>query len=425
MVGHLFSRADILKPVDNGRWDIIEVKSGTSVKDINIEDAAFQKYCWEQAGIPINRCYIICINNNYVKHGAIIPEDFFVINDITEKVAVNSESLADKIHSLLDVISSPRCPETSIGQHCSDPYPCALTPDCWEGLPEHNIFTLYYGGNKSYELYASGIYDIADIPADTKLNDKQRIQFNCIVNGDTHIDRDAIQGFLANLIYPLHYLDFETFSTAVPLFDGTRPYQNIPFQFSLHIQPEPGAVASHHEYLASPGIDPRPALLESLHQYIGPEGNVIAYNKSFEARVLSELGDAFPVYAEWTQNIIERLVDLIVPFRDFSYYHPSQMGSASLKKVLPALTGITYDNLAIGKGDDASLSFLEYAFGNAPPDNPEQLRKDLLIYCKQDTEGMVYIINKLADMIREPVQYTLFPENNASIKKYSTRRKHK
>jgi hypothetical protein len=267
--------------------------------------------------------------------------------------------------------------------------------NCWAELPEHNVFTLYYGGKKSCELYDRGIVEIADIPKTYKLNDKQQIQLSCVAYDIVQIDKEEIKEFLGGLEYPLYLHDFETFSTVIPVYDGTRPYQNIPFQFSLHIQENPGGKLQHHGYLAEGKDDPRPGLLAALHNKIGDAGSIVAYNKSFEENVLKDLASAFPEYSEWINGILPGFVDLLVPFRSFNYYNPLQHGSASIKKVLPAITGSGYEGMAIAKGDDASLAFLDMAYGNLTDEEKSQIRNNLLEYCGLDTEAMARIINEL------------------------------
>lgn len=399
LCGQIYSRADILNPAGEDEWDIIEVKSSTSLREVNYHDVAFQKLCWEDSGVRIRKCFLTFINNQYVRNGEVNPKDLFTIQEISDEVAAASEGMWNRIAEMLSVVGSPRCPEADIGPHCSNPYPCPLT-ECWEGLPEHSVFTLYYGGNKSHELYCSGILDITQIPAGYKLNDKQRIQCACVVSGRPYVDKGAIRQFLAKLEYPLYFLDFETFGTAIPLFDGTKPYQNIPFQFSLHVQEKPGSEPRHFSFLAEGRQDPRPELVASLSRLIGSNGSVVAYNKTFEEGVLRSLGDAFPDYADWIESVISRLVDLIVPFRSFHYYHPSQKGSASLKSVLPAVTGQSYENMTIASGDDASLAFLTITFAEVPADEAARVRKELLAYCKMDTEGMVRIVERLKEIAR-------------------------
>ena len=395
--GQIYSRADILNPVNDDEWDIIEVKSSTSVKEVNYYDVSFQKLCWEDAGLKIRKCFLACINNQYIRNGEVDPAELFTIHDISDEVAEASEGTRDRVMQMLEVIGNTRCPEVAIGPQCSNPYDCPLT-ECWSGLPEHSVFTLYRGGKKSHELYCSGVFDIIGIPAGYKLNDKQRIQCQSVASKMPYIDKDMIRQFIALLEYPLYYLDFETFATAIPLFDGTKPYQNIPFQFSLHVQEVPGGEPGHFSFLAEGRRDPRPELVASLSRLIGSKGSIVAYNKSFEEGVLKDLGNAFPEYAGWVEDVLARLVDLIIPFRNFSYYHPSQKGSASLKSVLPAVTGLSYDGMPIANGSDASLAFLTNSFEDVPKDEVARVREELLAYCKMDTEGMVSIVNRLADL---------------------------
>jgi hypothetical protein len=212
------------------------------------------------------------------------------------------------------------------------------------------------------------------------------------------VDADAIRTFLGTLTYPAYYLDFETFNTAVPLFDGTRPYQNIPFQYSVHVVDRPGSMPWPSSFLASGPEDPRPALLRQLRDALGDRGAVVVYNKSFEDSVLENLGTAFPEYGDWTQAIRSRLADLLVPFRQFHYYHPQQKGSASIKSVLPALTGRGYEDMDIGKGDEASLAYLNMTYGTMTEAERAKTRADLEKYCGLDTEGMIWIVRRLEEV---------------------------
>jgi hypothetical protein len=199
--GQIYSRADILNPVNKDEWDLIEVKSSTSVKEVNLHDVSFQKLCWEDGGVKIRRCFLAFINNQYIKKGEIDPRDFFIIQDISDEVAAAAEGIRDRISQMLGVLSDPTCPEVVIGPQCNNPYACALT-ECWESLPEHNVFTLYYGGKKSYDLYCNGVIEISDIPASYKLNDKQRIQCACVVNAKPYIDSASLKQFLSSLHIP-------------------------------------------------------------------------------------------------------------------------------------------------------------------------------------------------------------------------------
>ena len=401
LAGKLYSRVDILSPADEEGWNIIEVKSSTSVKDVHINDVAFQRYCCNQSGLNIRKCYLVLINNQYVKDGEIDPEGLFNIHDVTGQVEESSVGIPDRIDDILEVINQETCPEMIIGPHCREPYPCSLT-ECWDPLPEHNIFTLYYGGMRAFEMYNSGIITVGEIPDDYKLNDKQRIQKSCLLSGEPHLDREAIREFLSSLDYPRYYLDFETIGPAVPLFDGTRPYQNIPFQFSLHVVKDEFAQPEHFSFLAAGTDDPRPALLFELQKALGNSGSIIAYNKGFEEGILRDLAQAFPKYSDWVTQVCDRLTDLLIPFRSFHYYNPLQKGSASLKAVLPAITGKGYEGLDIADGQLASISFLSATFGDMPEAERNKIREDLEKYCGRDTEGMIWIVDKLKEIQSNP-----------------------
>jgi len=397
LVRNLYARVDVLDPVGEDEWDIIEVKSSTKVKDMNIHDAAFQRYCCQQAGLEIRKCFLAHINNQYIRQGEIDPQQLFTVVDITDDIADVSDSVPDRVNDMFETIAAYRCPDIGIGKHCSDPYECALS-DCWDFLPEHSVFQLYYSGQKSFELLKDGVLTIDEIPDDFKLSDKQQIQKECVISGQPHIDRMAIRGFLASLRYPLCYLDFETFNPGVPMFDGTRPYQQVPFQFSLHVVENENAKPEHYSFLTDGVDDPRPEFLKRLREALPNKGSVVVYNAGFEKGILSDLGDAFPENADWIEGVVTRMADLLAPFRNFHYYHPAQRGSASLKAVLPALTGRGYNELDISDGDQASIAFQQVTYGDAPQELRNRVRADLEEYCGRDTEGMIWIVERLRDL---------------------------
>jgi hypothetical protein len=392
-----FSRLDILKPVGDGSWDIYEVKGSTSVKDINIHDVSFQRHCARKAGLDIRKCFLVHINNRYVKNGEINVHQLFNVVDITEQVLAVADDVEDRSREMWATIDLPECPDIGIGPHCSDPYDCPVTW-CRESLPEHNIFNLHRGGKKCFDMFNQGIFFVKDIPDSIKLSASQQIQKTCEINGEPFIDKETLHDFLDSLQYPLYYLDFETFSPAVPIYDGTRPYQRVPFQFSLHIVSRPGAKPQHYGFLADENSDPRPAFLSELKQRLGDSGNIIVYNQSFEKGVLQEQGEAFPDYSSWVEATCQRVVDLYRPFQKFSYYHPLQQGSTSVKKVLPALTGKGYNNLDIAKGDVASLAYFNLVNGIYDFEAKQKIRQDLETYCSLDTEGMIWIMDRLREL---------------------------
>ncbi|MDO8577755.1 MAG: DUF2779 domain-containing protein [Dehalococcoidales bacterium] len=393
----IYSRLDILDPVGKDEWDIVEVKSSTKVKDENIHDISFQRRCCERSGLKIRNCHLVHINNQYIRHGNVEPGGLFTLEDVTDKVIDASTGIEDRIREMFKVILQPEPPSVTIGSRCSEPYDCPVK-SCWGGLPEYNVFQLYRGGKKCAELYARGVQSLQAIPEDYNLNAQQRIQRTCAISRQPYFNAKAIDRFLSTLKYPLYYMDFETISLVIPLYDGTRPYQRMPFQFSLHVVAAPGQAPVHYSYLAEGDGDPRPQFLAELREHLGVAGSIVTYNGAFEKGVLTELGEAFLGFQDWVAATNVRVVDLLIPFREFSYYHPEQKGSASIKHVLPALTGRGYEGLDIAKGDDASLAFLQILSGEISADAMLKIREDLLKYCSLDTEAMILIIARLTSL---------------------------
>ncbi len=397
--GRIYSRIDILNPANEDEWDIIEVKSSTSVKEINLHDVSFQKLCCKRAGLKIRNCKLAYINNQYVKNGEVDPNELFILEDISTQVEEVSEGIEERVQSMLDLISDKTCSENGIGKHCLTPYECMLRQICWGFLPENSVFDLRGGKTKQFSLYEQGILYIKDIPDDIRLSRQQQIQKECVITGNTHVENDEIQQFLERLEYPLYYLDFETIGPAIPIYDGTRPYQTIPFQFSLHIVEYDESEPVHHSFLAEGTDDPRPQLLRELQEVLGSEGSIIAYNSGFEEGVLRELVEAFPEYLDWFEGILVRIVDLLMPFSNFHYYNASQKDTASLKRVLPAITGKGYEEMGIGAGMDASIAYERITYGDATQEEISKVRTDLEKYCALDTEGMIWIVDKLRKLL--------------------------
>ena len=394
-----YARIDILNPVDGDAWDIIEVKSSTSVKGVYLEDVAFQAHVCTAAGLNIRRCHVLHINSNYVRQGDVEPQQLFTQVDVTRQISTLSAKLEERITEFARVIGAAAHPVVNIGPHCNSPYACPLTHRCWAFLPEHNVMTLTRGTKRGFQLVAQGITAITDIPTDTaRLSKAQGIQQRAIVANAPQIDSAQINAFLARLQYPLHYLDFETMGSAVPLFDGARPFEQIPFQFSLHIVRYLGAEPLHHSFLAEGRDDPRPRFMAALTESIGPAGSLIAYNAPFERGVLAGCANVLPQHAAWVQSLQPRIIDLLEPFRKFHCYHPAQHGSASIKAVLPAFTGKDYSHLAIGEGGTASLEFVRVTFTDVSAEERAKVRRHLEEYCQLDTLAMVWLADKLHEL---------------------------
>ena len=400
LINRIYSRADILEPTKQG-WNIIEVKSSTEVKEVNIQDVAFQKYVYEKAGLKIDKCFLVHINNQYVRKGELNPFELFTKEDISINVAEEIKLVPERVKWMLDVIDSKE-PNIKINEFCNKPYECAMKKECWAFLPKENsVFDLYRGGKKSWELFKEGIYAIKDIPTSYKLNDKQQIQLECEKTKQIHINEKTIKEFIESLKYPLYFLDFETYSTAIPLYDGLKPYSQIPFQFSIHKIDEKGK-KTHYSFIASGKKDPRKKFINAIKRKVGTKGSIIVYNQVFEQGRLKEIGEFFPEEKIIVSKIIDRMVDLLIPFRNFDYYDRKQEGSASIKYVLPALTDMTYKGMEIANGTQASIKYAYITHGNikgnkASKEDAKKVRDDLKKYCALDTEAMIQILEKLKE----------------------------
>ena len=391
-----YSKIDILKKVDgSGTWDLIEVKSSTGVKDYHIDDMALQRHAFSGAGYRIRESILMHINNSYVRSGNLDLQDLFTLEDCTAIVEERLAEVGSTVEELIKVINSRIEPEIEIGGHCTRPFECDFTPYCWDHVPDYSVYNVF-DGSKLGALLEENILNIADVPADFDLTDRQSIEIKASKENLIQRDITAIKGFLEQLEYPLYYLDYETISPAVPLFDNSSPYETIPFQFSLHVQSKKGGDLKHTEFLHTGKDDPRPHFLEALVEACREQGSVVVYNQSFESGVNNKLALNFPAYGGHLEKINDRMVDLLVPFRSRHLYHPAMEGSASLKSVLPAFVpDLTYDGLAIANGEIASITYNRCIRGLVPEEEKPQIFQDLREYCKLDTLAEVRLVDIL------------------------------
>jgi hypothetical protein len=388
-------RADILRKANDG-WELYEVKSASDAKPHFPADVAIQYFVLTGSGIPLHRAFLVHIDTGYVRRGEIVLQELFAVEEVTDIVRGKQSAIPAEIDRMREVLAAGR-PAIDIGPHCTNPYECDFIDHCWRHIPEHSIFDLKGRGVDKWDLYRKGIVRMDDVPLEA-LNSAQRMQAKFYRNRGQHVDLEAIREFLEGLSFPLCFLDFETCDSPIPPFDGTRPYQQIPFLFSLHRQDSPDGLLSHSEFLAPPGIDPRNELTERLLAAI-PEGAcVLAYNKTFEARVLKDLAERFPAHRERLLAIAEGMLDLMVPFRRRDIYDWRMDGSYSLKNVLPVLVPqLSYKGMAIQEGKEASLAYL--ALEKVESDQERRkAEEDLRAYCRQDTLGMVKLLEKMREI---------------------------
>jgi CRISPR/Cas system-associated exonuclease Cas4 (RecB family) len=386
--------ADVLVHGESG-WRLIEVKSTTGAKPEHAWDVAVQACVLRQTGLELEEAALLHLNRGYVRQGELDYQALFSETSLLKEANELQREVERWIAECQATLASGEVPEVPIGPQCHDPVDCDFIGYCWKNVPTPSVFDVSYIGKKAYDLYDQGIVRIEDIPADQALDKRSAFHVEAEKLGETIVKPDELRAFLLDLHYPLYYLDFETFALPVPPYDGLSPYHNVPFQYSLYVQAEPGRPLRHHGYLAEAGIDPRREFLEQLLEDTAGDGDIIVYHRPFERGVLTALAGAFPDRAEAIESRIGRLVDLLDPFRKRQYWHPKMGGSNSLKHVLPVFAPeLSYEALEVENGEQAMDAFLRLA-DEGDPERVEALRHSLWEYCKLDTLAMVRILDGL------------------------------
>ncbi len=399
-----FCSVDILKKNKN-KYEIYEVKSSTEVKDVYIEDASYQYYVLTKLGYLVEKVCIVYINNQYVRRKKLDLKKLFKIEDITFLAKEKIPQIEENIKEIQEYMEDKTEREEPIDLHCMAPYECPYFSYCTRDLEKPNIFSIYgMQQNTKFSMYKNGIYTYKDLLKEN-LNGKylQQIDFE-LNNRKPMIEKDKVQEFLDTLTYPLYFLDFETFSHAIPEYEGEKPYEKIPFQYSLHYIEEKGQELKHKEFLGEAGQDPRRSLAEQLVTDIPMNICTLAYNMSFEKSVIKSLSELYPDLQEHLMNIHDNIKDLMIPFRNRVYYVKEMQGSYSIKYVLPALfpddPSLNYHNLEeIHNGGEAMNAFANMS--ELSKEEQESLRYHLLKYCELDTYAMVKIYEKLQEVVQE------------------------
>ena len=381
-------RADVMIPDGDG-WRLIEVKASTSVKDYHVLDCAIQDWVLRSAGINITSIALAHIDNTFVYAGDGNYDGLLLENDLTHEVRILEPRVLELLQTARDAVNGPM-PDIRVGKQCNQPYECQFQDYCWPTDTRYPITGL--GGNKAKlaEHVALGARDILDVDENSITAPTQQRIYNVTCKGEAEI-LDGAREELEALPYPRYYLDFETIAPGVPFWEGTRPYQKLPIQWSCHIEEEGGEIR-HEEFLDLSGKPPMRALTEKMITCLGSDGPVLMYT-TYERSVIQGLADMFPDLADSLDKIINRLYDLH-PIVKANYYHPKMLGSWSIKAVLPCIAPqMSYSQLeGINEGTGASDGFIEAINPETDMLRKLELEEQLLRYCRFDTEAMLEIV---------------------------------
>lgn len=403
----LYCAVDILKKSEYG-WDIYEVKSSTHDDEpVYMADIAYQKYVLKQCGVNVTGTYLVCLNNEYVFDGTLDIHQLFKITDVAPAVFIEESRIELIIEEAKEILASSEEPDIDLSMSCNKPYPCSFWKYCSKHIPNPSVFNLYrMPFKKKLEYYEEGLLTYGDLQRSGKIsNEKQLRQIqHFLEDKGTYIEKENIQSFLDTLSYPLYFLDFETMQPVIPIYVSTKPYAQIPFQYSLHYIEKEGGELKHKEFLAESGTDPRRTLAEQLCADIPMGVCVTAYNKAFECTRLKELAELYPDLADHLLNIEANIVDLLVPFQSGYYYNRAMGGSFSIKSVLPAIfpndSALDYHNLeGVHNGSEAMTLFPKIK--DMSVEEQEIARKNLLKYCELDTFAMVKVWQELVRVVNE------------------------
>ena len=392
----VFVRVDILQRRRDQRWRLIEVKSTTAVKDHHLDDVAIQHRVVTRSGLDLAASCLAHVNREYVYEGGPIDvHRFFKIKTLTRQVERLQPEIAIQLRSEFRVLTMPVAPRIAAGRQCSHPITCEFFDHCNPPLPEDHVLRLpRIHASTVAKLVALGVQSIHDIPENYPLTGRLRHACTSVQMGKPWFSPE-LKDELEGLKYPLYFADCETVSPAIPRFAGMRPYDLIPFQWSVHLQRQPGAAPEHFEFLATDKSDPRRAFVLALCDALGDCGSIVVYHQQFESQRLCELASWLPEFSVRINKIQRRLWDLLPVIRNH-VYHPAFGGSYSLKSVLPALVPqMSYAGMEVADGQAAGLAWESLIGSSCSEAERQRISKALLDYCGQDTLGMVGLVEKL------------------------------
>ena len=414
IVDGFIARNDMLSyDQKNNCWDLYEVKGTNTLKEggpdhDHVDDIAFQVSVLNRAKIKVGKYFLVHLNKEYVRHGALDFKALLTVEDQTDKVNERLPKTEEQmliareyLNQETEPVGNCKCLYRSRRNHCT------TFKHSNSHVPDYSVHDISRISAKKLEfLIENNIVGINDIPDDLelgkqKMTEIQRNQVTAYQRQKPFIDKPAIKEILDSLKFPLYFLDYEAYAPAVPMFDGYGPYKRIPFQFSLHILQSPEATLDHVEYLHNELTDPTEKVAKLLDDHILPGGTTIAWHKTYEEGVNREIGQRIPAYTKSFERINSELYDLEDIFSDQLYIHPDFKGKSSIKKVLPVIRpDLRYTDIEIREGGQAVDAWLDMVSPETSPPAKDKIFSDLKTYCGLDTYAMYAIWKHLFELIK-------------------------
>ena len=399
----LLARADIiLTETSTGIKSLVEVKSGSKIKDEYYDDLAFQMIAAEAVGVTFNQIGVLHINSEYILSGELNVQELFTYKDVTEVVLALIPNTKINIEAAIECLVQDE-PVMELHEYCGQKLDCPAMQRHHPNLPSYNVFhvsRITSSPRKLQELLTRKIVDIGAIPKDFALTDRQRTQVNVAQSGNPIIKQNEIKKTLDGLQFPLYFLDYETLQYGIPLYEGVKPYQQMVFQWSLHVLYAIDEEPVHLDFLSDGRSHPALEFVRTLHSCIPyNNGSLIVWNKSFEMTRNRELAEMYPNFEPFLTNINSRIFDLMEIFQQQHFVHPSFRGSCSIKDVLPVLAPhLSYNNLEVSHGMQAAICWFNIISNKIPEPQKTKMLQNLRRYCKLDTFAMVEIYNLLRNI---------------------------
>lgn len=381
----------------DGKWYAYEVKSSLRISKTYLQDVSIQCHVIKNCGLELEDIFVVHINGDYVlKEDQLNVQQLFKIVSVKEQVNDLEPDIEASIQRARSVLSLESVPEIETGAHCFKPYPCDFLGTCWQGKEKNPIFSLAgVSLVDKVNWVKSGLKQLSDLPADFLSSSRMKAQMESAKNQEAYIQKEEFLEFMDSIQYPLYFFDIEAYQPAIPVFNGTSPFQSIPFQFSLHYKASKDAPLQEFEYITPPGQDGRREFLRAFIQSTRQPGQILVFNTLLEKGILFQLGKLYSSYAKDVKDRMQRMVDLELPFRKDWFYHHKMNGGYSMKNILPALVeNMSYNNMNVKDGVDAMVIYQQLIY-EQDESKKEKVIQDLISYCRLDTLGLYYVYQEM------------------------------